>query len=179
MDSLANRFTIIVAVDSQGGFAKDHKIPWHFPEDFKRFQKLTKNHICVMGRHTYEEILQMRKERDIAKNITTPINEILPDRESFVITKSAEQMPGATKIQYIREVADKFKDDKRTIFILGGRRLFDECLPNTSTVYMTIIKQCYDCDMFFPVSYLNNKFKITEGEQTDILYFVKYERIKP
>lgn len=172
-----DKLAIIVAVDQRGGFAKDFKIPWNFPEDFKHFQKTTKGHVCVMGRHTYEEILERRKARDQEKNITSPIDQILPDRESYVVTTSTMEMPGATKVEGLRIVGDNLKDDDRTIFVLGGRRLFVEALAHTQTVYMTIIKQQYNCDMFFPVDYIDKNFKIIDGSQNDDMYFIKYERI--
>ena len=40
-------------VIGQGG-----KIPWHLPEDFKWFKKMTTGQVVVMGRKTFESIGQ-------------------------------------------------------------------------------------------------------------------------
>jgi dihydrofolate reductase len=71
-----NNVNIIVAVDDAGGFGKDGKIPWHFPEDFKRFKEITKDSVCVMGRNTYEDMLEMVKSRKKDPNVK--IETILP-----------------------------------------------------------------------------------------------------
>ena len=54
---------IIAAVDKTSGFGFEGKIPWNFPEDFKHFQDTTKGHVCVMGRHTYTDMLEIAKAR--------------------------------------------------------------------------------------------------------------------
>lgn len=54
---------IIVAVDCEGGFGKEGKIPWFLPEDFEHFKNMTTGHVCVMGRRTYEEMLETRKRK--------------------------------------------------------------------------------------------------------------------
>ena len=60
---------IIVAVDEDGGFGKDGKIPWHYSEDLKHFKEVTTGHVCIMGRKTYEDMLEMRKARDAKRRI--------------------------------------------------------------------------------------------------------------
>lgn len=47
---------LIVAMTPDGIIGKDGKIPWHYPEDLKRFKALTTNHAIVMGRKTFESI---------------------------------------------------------------------------------------------------------------------------
>lgn len=53
--------SIIVAVDDSGGFGKEGKLPWYFPEDLANFKKLTTNATCLMGRLTYDDIKSMQK----------------------------------------------------------------------------------------------------------------------
>ena len=170
---------IVVAVDEDGGFGKGGKIPWHYKEDFRRFQKLTKGHICVMGRRTYEDILEMRKERDKNKKKQI-IKEILPNRRSFVLTSDPNfEAPGATKVKSLSDAIHTLKlDDDRKIFILGGERLYRESLTWAKKVHLTLIPGQHQCDRFFPVGVLNTKFEITAGEKyiPDSLYFVTYTR---
>src|SRR5258708_24400890 len=35
---------------------RDNKIPWHLPEDFQWFKKLTTGHFVLMGRKTFESL---------------------------------------------------------------------------------------------------------------------------
>ena len=72
--------SIIIAVDSDGGFGKDGKIPWNFPEDLKHFQKITKDGICIMGRNTYEDmynmVIQRRKKKSKKKENSKTVSHI-------------------------------------------------------------------------------------------------------
>lgn len=170
---------IIVAVDAYGGFGKDGRIPWHLPEDLKRFKMITEDHICVMGRRTYTDILEARQIRDKEKGITEPIKEILRGRLSFVVTSNEKlETPGAIKIKDMGEVSLHIpSNDRREIFVIGGRRMFFQALSWCDRIFMTVVKgETYDCDVFFPIEVLNKKWKIVSGDQTEKAYFVVYNR---
>lgn len=169
--------SIIVAVDRFGGFGKDGKIPWHIPEDFKHFKETTKGTICIMGRKTYEDMLEMVKSRQKKKK---KIKEILPGRTCMVLTRQeGYEAEGATAYPSLTEAVQSIDDgDEREVFILGGEKLFIQALTDASKVYMTVVKdeKGYDCDRFFPVDVVNQEFKITDGRETDLCYYVTYER---
>jgi len=169
---------IVVAVDCEGGFGKDGQIPWHLPEDMKRFKELTTGHVCAMGRHTFNDMLDMRVKRDAEKGINLPINEILPGRDCYVITKNQDyKTPGATRVNSLGNVRDKIKEDSKRLFVIGGRRMFIEALSWCETIHMTVVKgDRYNCDTFFPIQVLNKKFEIKSGEETDKAYYVVYKR---
>lgn len=173
---------IVVAVDRTGGFGKDGKIPWSLPEDLQKFKELTTGHICVMGRVTYQEILEARKARDAQRGVDDPIVEILRNRESYVVSSDPNlDCPGATRVEDLTALLYKFHfaDEKRKVFIIGGRRMFIEGFTWTDTVHLTLVKGGpYDCDVFFPIDVLNRKFRIVSGTETDSAYFVTYQRIK-
>ncbi len=180
--------SIIVAVDGDGGFGKDGKIPWYIPADMRHFMEVTKDSVCIMGRKTYEDMLKMVLDRKRAKITPTgspptmpePIIEsILPGRTSFVVTSNDKyEAQGATAVPNIRAAVQSLaENDKREIFVLGGRRMYIEALSWTDTVYLTLIKgDAYDCDIFFPIEVLNKEYKIVDGTQTEELYFVTYKR---
>lgn len=163
----------IVALDKQGGYARENKIPWHFKCDFKHFQNMTKGHICVMGRTTYEDMAEMMKAR--GKDIK---DGILPDRTSYMLSSVKKKAKGVKVVKSIQEVMDKHPDEQ--IWILGGERLFKEALELGATGYVTVIPNDYQCDKFFPVESLEEKYNIVEGrreEENDVkLMFMKYER---
>ena len=172
--------SIIVAVDNQGGFGKDGKIPWTLPEDLKRFRELTEGHVCVMGRRTYDEILDARMSRDKERGVTEGIEEVLRKRQSFVVTSREDfSTPGATAIKSLGQLVTTMShtNDNRKLFVIGGRRLFVEALSTCREIFMTVLKgNHYDCDVKFPVDILNKKWKIVSGDETDNAYFVVYNR---
>lgn len=176
--------SIIVAVDQQGGFGKNGKIPWDIPSDMKHFHQTTKDSICLMGWNTYQDMYNMRlsksKKKKQKNSDLVYFDKILPNRESYVITsKYQDQISGATAVSSIRKsIYNIDKDDKREVFVLGGYRMFLQAFPWTHKVYMSIIKDTYDCDRFFPLKYLKQHFKIVDGSENDDAYFLTYQRIK-
>jgi dihydrofolate reductase len=162
---------IIVAVDEVGGFGKDGKIPWHFKEDFEHFKQTTMGHPCIMGRKTYEDMRNYKADVPDEE-----IKEILPGRQSFVITRNDNfSAPGATVVGSIRQAVYQL-DDNVTAFVLGGEKLFIEALSWVDTIYMTVVNGDYQCDKFFPVNYVVNNFYIAEGKSSNDLKFITYKR---
>jgi len=172
--------SIIVAVDENDGFGKNGKIPWYFPKDLAHFKNLTTGNICIMGRNTYEDMLDMRRNFNAKKGVISPIKSILPNRESFVITSNTElETPGAEKATSIINILKKIpEDDTRTIFAIGGERIFSEVLSFTSTVHLTQVEGIYDCDKYFPMEVLQKDFHITSTVIEDNLKFITYKNKK-
>ena len=157
--------SIIVAVDLESGFSKNNKIPWFFPDDLKFFKNITDNSTCIMGRRTYQEILEMKK---------TETPELLPNRESIILTKSLTSIPDhGILASNLRQAVQK--STKNKIFVIGGEKLFIEALPFTNEIYMTIINNKYQCNRFFRIDYLKN-FKVELISKMDHGINVRYYR---
>lgn len=172
--------SIIVATDDEGGFGKDGAIPWinepFATKDLRHFKSITDGNVCIMGRKTYQDMLKFRLSKIKKKD---KITEILPGRESFVVTSEKRlKTPGAKVVKNIREAIHSLPaNDSRTVFVIGGERMYIEALPWTSTIYMTVIKKRYKCDKFFPIKALKD-FAIKHGEQEGEMQFLTYERVK-
>jgi len=184
--SMMRPLSIVVAVDNKGGFCKDKKIPWNYKEDFGEFKKITNGGICVMGRNTYQEILEkneLRKKKTKREaSASTLIIEtnpaLLKGRESYVLSRSSDFSPiGAALVKSLHEICEKLNEnDNREVFVLGGEKLFIEALSWTTKIYMTMIDKDYDCDQFFPIQILDKWFNIKNGRKSGELYFVEYQR---
>jgi len=154
-ESPGMQYALIVAVDFHGGFAKDGKIPWHFPDDLTWFKQRTKNQICVMGRATYETINEQLGDK--AKE------SVLPDRRCFVVSNTLTDISNATIIQRIGEVTTHLSDeelDEKTIFFIGGERIYQESIALADTVYITVVEDVHNCDKFFPTDYMLEHFSV-------------------
>lgn len=169
------QYAIIAAVDLAGGFGKDGKIPWDFPEDFRWFQSQTKGNICVMGRTTYDEINE--KLGDVGRD------SVLPGRKCFVVSSTLNQadVSNATVIRDIYEVDKHLDDDDitKTVFYIGGLQIFSQALSRADRVLITAINDDYSCDRFFPTDSLNKLFKVNrvfKSEHTNDLRFVEFVR---
>src|SRR5256885_12587472 len=65
-----SRVAIIAAVASNGVIGHRNRMPWHLPEDLRRFRQLTLGHAVIMGRRTFESIGGPPRGRD--NNAHTP-----------------------------------------------------------------------------------------------------------
>src|SRR6059036_2709576 len=72
-----------------------NQIPWHLPEDFKWFKKMTTGHLIVLGRKTFESL-----------------GKALPNRKNLVLTRHPRK--------FIREHPEIFEKCKEW---RGGRAL--------------------------------------------------------
>jgi dihydrofolate reductase len=164
---------MIVAVDEQGGFAKDGEIPWNYKEDWEHFKTTTKDAICIMGRKTYEDILDRKPKKSKSKTL-------LVGRTSYIVTSNTNQddFAGVEGIApSVRQILDKLdSDDDRNIFVLGGEKLYIQHIVWASRVYVTVVPGIYNCTRFFPVDYLHKNFLIAGGEEKGELKFITYHR---
>src|SRR6187401_708000 len=64
--------TLIVAAADNGVIGRDNALPWHLPDDLKRFKRLTMGKPIVMGRKTFDSI-----------------GKPLPGRQNIVVTRDA------------------------------------------------------------------------------------------
>lgn len=174
IDAANQPINIIVAVDLDGGFAKNGKIPWNIPEDFKHFKQVTDGGVCIMGRGTYIDMVNMMETRGVVIG-----EDILPGRQSFVVTTNKDLvLSGVTTVGSINDAITALpNNNERAIFLLGGRRLFIEGLArHRCSVHMTIIKSTFECDQQFPIAALD-KYTIINGYETPLCYFVNYQYI--
>jgi dihydrofolate reductase len=137
-------YNMIVAYDKLRGIGKNNTLPWHFPEDLKRFSKLTKgagNNAIVMGRNTW---------------ISLP-KKPLPKRDNLILSttlKSAEENSDNIRIFSNTNSLHEFCKEKNydMVWIIGGSQIYKELLTefNINSVYVTQIDKVYQCDTGFP-----------------------------
>lgn len=124
-----------------------NRIPWHLPEDFKWFKRLTTGHVIVMGRKTFESI-----------------GRPLPNRTTVVLTRSGASLPGVEVLGALNGLdpsAPLFAG--RQIFICGGAELYRQALPLCSDLYLTLVKRTVEGDTFFPP--FEQQFELVEELQ--------------
>ena len=163
---------LIVAVDEDYGIGRDGDIPWYYAEDMKFFSKTTRGGVCIMGRKTYEDILDKvgNKER------------LLPKRESIVITSLPQDEVHGALVAKSFEEALEMADDlaKMTggdIFFTGGESIYKGCLPFIDTALVTYIPGKHDCDVVISevVEHIQTQLQLSDINETESgLKFYKY-----
>ena len=120
-----------------------NKIPWHLPEDFKWFKKMTTGHVIVMGRKTYDSI-----------------GKPLPNRTTVVLSRRSQPITGVLTISDLGQLQQVPQIAGREIFICGGAQVYQQALPLCSDLYLTLVKRVVDGDTFFPP--FEDRFELAE-----------------
>lgn len=121
----------VVAVSQNGVIGKDNKLPWHFSADLKFFKALTTGHTVIMGRKTFESI-----------------GRALPNRQNFVISRSAHQNTENLNFFLSIEAAlDAVQTPKA--FIIGGAEIYKQTINKIEGIYLTRIHQDFEGDAFY------------------------------
>lgn len=169
------QYAIIAAVDLNKGIGKDGQLPWHYKEDLQWFKKHTTDQVCVMGKTTYQDIVNRLGDKTQES--------VLPNRKCFVVSSTLEQsnVPNATVVKSIYDVDLQLTDEDqgKTIFFIGGEGIFNAALSLVDTIYLTVINKEHNCDKFFPIDSLYRIFevqKIQQASTTDELRFITYTR---
>lgn len=142
--------SIIVAKALNGVIGKEGDLPWKLSADLKRFARLTKGHTVIMGRKTYESIVNR-------------LGHPLPERKSIVITSRVSfHAPGCTVVSSIKEVLAKLPI-KEEAFVIGGGEIYRQFLPLADRLYVTEVNTTCDGDTFFP-AFENDAWKEISSE---------------
>jgi dihydrofolate reductase len=131
-------FNIILATDKDYGIAKDHKIPWYYPEDLKHFNSITSGHIIIMGRNTADEL---------KKALPNRINIVITSLESY----GRDRFITVASLDAALRVANEIRlAEGKEIFICGGRSIYNECFKSDKIkkIYYTHINKSYGCNIF-------------------------------
>jgi len=129
----------IWAQDENNLIGQNNKLPWHLPEDLRRFKELTQHNILVIGRKTYEG---MGKKP-------------LPNRQTIILTRDANYDPGNQDVLVMNSVEEvlnyaKKIENEKIVYIAGGSQLYKEFEPYFDQLLRTIIHHSFVGDAYFP-----------------------------
>jgi dihydrofolate reductase len=128
-----SRIAIIAAVARNGVIGHRSRMPWHLPEDLKRFRRLTLGHAVIMGRRTFESI-----------------GKPLAGRNNIVVTRSPDWSCPGCHAAHSLEGALAAVHESQDAFVIGGAELYALALPVARRLYMTEIERDFEGDTHFP-----------------------------
>jgi len=128
--------TLIVAVAENGVIGAHGTMPWHLPEDLKRFKALTLGKPILMGRKTWDSL--PRKP--------------LAGRTNIVVTRDAGfQADGAVVVHSVEDgLAAAEREQPEEIMVIGGAAIFAAILPRATRIHWTEIMTRPQGDAFMP-----------------------------
>ena len=122
----------VAAMSLNRVIGRDGQIPWHLPEDFKWFKRLTTGHVVLMGRKTFASLGQP-----------------LPNRTNLVLSRRMEKIGGVTVLHDLAALS-KCHFAPREIFVIGGAEIYAQLLDRCTDLFLTVVQWEVAGDAFFP-----------------------------
>lgn len=159
--------SLIAALDRNYAIGRDGAMPWHLPDDLKRFKALTLGKPVLMGRKT-----------------ALAIGRPLPGRPNLVLTRgSTAPFSGQEVVSSLDEAIAKA--DGAELMVIGGGEVYALALPRASKLHLTwIATEARDADAYFPrfdPAQWRETFRETHAADARHDYafsFVDYERTR-
>ncbi len=132
-------FSLIAAMTQDRVIGINNQIPWCIPEELQYFRKITLGKAVIMGRKTF-----------------TSIGKPLPKRINIVITSAPPQNAQHDNLFFVKSIVEAQKlveslSCPDEIMVIGGAAVYAAFLPIASKLYLSIVKNNYLGDVFFPV----------------------------
>lgn len=127
---------LIAALDRNRAIGRGNALPWHLPDDLKRFKALTLGKPVLMGRKTAESL-----------------GRALPKRRNLVLTRSGhapfDGMQAVATLDEARALAAA--DGADELCVIGGAEIYALTLPFATRLSLTHVDtEVDDADTFFP-----------------------------
>lgn len=147
---------------------------YHIKDDMKHFRRLTKGHIVLMGRNTFESLP----------------NGPLPNRIHIVLTRNANTDTGSnttvyfSDLEHYEELFMRIKQPQQKLFVIGGGIIYDLLWKKCSILHITHICDNKIGNVKWDASYheieeqfdkKESVYKHCEGSGLDYI-FIEYEK---
>ena len=122
--------TLVIARATNGVIGREGSLPWHLPEDLRRFKRLTMGTAMIMGRRTFESLPGL-----------------LPGRRHIVLTRDPNwQAKGVEVVHSVEEALAAAGAEAVTV--IGGAEIFDLFLPLATKIELTEVLTDVEGDTF-------------------------------
>ena len=130
----------------RGIIGRDGGMPWHLPEDLRKFRQLTYSHPTIMGRRTWESLPEDGRP--------------LKGRDNIVITHDRDYTAdGATVADSLETALLEASSnrgnidgiDRREIWVIGGAAIFSQAMRYADQLYVTYIDMTVEGDTYAPM----------------------------
>ncbi|NIJ08894.1 dihydrofolate reductase [Sphingomonas vulcanisoli] len=125
--------TFFVARADNGVIGRDGKLPWHLPEDLKRFKALTMGKPMIMGRKTFESLPGR-----------------LPGRRHIVLTRDRGWTAEGAEVAHDADAALALAGDAEEVAVIGGAEIFALLMDRATTIELTEVHRTIEGDAVMP-----------------------------
>ena len=137
MDTDLNNVALVVAVAENNVIGRGGNVPWKLSSDLRRFKDITTGHSVIMGRKTWESIVN---------RLGSP----LPGRTNIVVTRQANYRANGARLCGSLEDAIASCRPDRPAFVIGGAEIFQQALPLAQRIHLTLVHADVEGDALFP-----------------------------
>ena len=125
--------SLVAAMDRERAIGIDNGLPWHLPDDLKRFKAMTTGKTVLMGRRTAESL-----------------GRALPNRINLVLTRSGRvPFDGMQAVASLEQAMQVGGDGG--LMVIGGAEVYALTLPFAQHMHLTHVDtRVPDADAFFP-----------------------------
>jgi dihydrofolate reductase len=146
------RISFIAALSENRVIGREGRLPWHLPDDWVNFKKVTAGHPFVMGRKSY----------DTPDGLYSDVfNIVLTSRLDLPLLAPSTHF--VAQIDQIWPLLDSFSE----VFVLGGGEIFEAMMPLADRLYLTEVHAQFEGDAFFP-AFDKTAWHLTEDVFHDI-----------
>lgn len=150
---MSARLIIIAAVDEAMGVGKDGGIPWHLPEDLKRFRALTHGGIVCYGYKTWRSLPIAKLGQVAARMLPYRHNVLITDRPVMDRREFDPNGSICDSVKFALELTEEA--GVGPLYVVGGHDVWMEALDLAvggvpTLLFLTRVKGNYQCDTFFP-----------------------------
>jgi dihydrofolate reductase len=131
---------LVAALGRNRVIGADGTMPWHVPEDLRRFKALTMGHPMVMGRATFDSI-----------------GRPLPGRRTIVLTRDPSWSRAGVEVAAsldealaIARLGGAEPDPVTAVMVVGGGTVYEQALPFADRLELTLIDASPAGDTLFP-----------------------------
>ena len=156
--------SLIVAFANNRVIGHNNDLPWHLPEDLKRFRALTMGHHIIMGRKTYQSL-----------------GRLLPGRTTIIVTRNKDFKVEGALIAHSLQAALMLCATDNEPFVIGGAELYKDGLKYATKLYIAEVHAEFVGDAFFSeidlslwnLSEKKDHLAVSGLEYSDLIYLRK------
>lgn len=170
---------LVAAVSTNRVIGINNQLPWSMLEDLRHFKEVTIGKSVIMGRKTYESIMEYN-------------GKVLPDRVNIVVTNTdnyckADNLTFVNSLEEAVSFADWLMCGRDgEIMIIGGSTLYNDALHKdlVDRMYLTHVHTIIEGDTYFPKIDMSQWIEVSREDYEADNYndydysFVVYDRVR-
>jgi len=129
------RVSLIAALDRNHAIGRGNALPWHLPDDLRRFKALTLGKPVLMGRRTAQSL-----------------GRALPKRTNLVLTRGGTvPFAGMQAVASLAAALARATEECDELCVIGSGEVYALALPQATHLHLTHVDTVVEgADAFFP-----------------------------